>query len=507
MGNVFVCLAVSLVHWITANMEHSLLQGGRKMTANALSLDSLESRARVVGHVDLAQEPERPADGNVSADDFLTDQAASPWSSEQVQRDLDRVLAEILELQTENRWDDIIALFHPVPEKLPELVESGMENEVRLKVGFTLCRAGRHAEAITCLTPVTEQDPENGMAHYTLAYTALDALFTVRTSRQPMARKEKKGLIEASHSHFQEACRLRPESVTFFYRHAVLYKEIENKKQRAIPLFEQAIANWERKDDETRKKHHQQFPKYIKAMYHLASCFLANGMPSRSLDLIEKVIELDRDRDHMQPVFKHFAMGKILHALGRPEKALEHLEVAAYRADRGQAVDFVYELAARCGLVLKQPERAAKYISRIPSSHRRPYVRWTEADVLVAQGRKTNALKVLAATAERDRRSRHKALIRMARIQLTTGQFDESVRLSSEAAEFCRNTFGNPSHEALFWQAAGLYRLDRFAESLKIVEDLEGRRFRYPNFSRLAQLVRKAASGSGKDKNMFALVK
>lgn len=242
-------------------------------------------------------------------------------------------------------------------------------------------------------------------------------------------------------------------------------------------------------------------------MYHLASCFPANGMPSRSIGLIEKVIELDRDRDHMKPVFKHFAMGKVLHALGRPEKALEHLEVAAYRADRDQAVDFVYELAARCGLVLEQPERAAKYIDRIPPSHRRPYVRWTEADVLVARGQRDKALKVLAATAERDRRSRHKALIRMARIQLTAGKFDEAVQLSNEAAEFCRHTFGNPSHEALFWQAAGLYRLDRFAESLKIIAELEEHHFRYPNFSRLAELVRKAASGTGTDKGLFALVK
>ncbi len=242
-------------------------------------------------------------------------------------------------------------------------------------------------------------------------------------------------------------------------------------------------------------------------MYHLGSCFLKNGMPGRSLALVEKVIELDRDRDHMQPLFKHFAMGKILHALGRPEQALEHLEVAAYRADKGQAVDFVYELAARCGLILDQPERSAKYIDRIPASRRRPYVRWTEADVLVARGRKEKALQVLAASAERDRRSRHKALIRMARIHLTLAGFDEAARLSSEAADFCLKTFGNPSHEALFWQAAALYRLGRFTEACKIIADLEERRFRYPNFSRLAQLVREAIADTEKKSSLFSLVK
>ena len=476
------------------------------MTANALSLESIDSRARVVGHVDLGQEPKAPVAGNDAGADFLDDQAASPWSGDQLQLDHNRALSEISELQSENRWDDIINLFHPVADKLPELEDSGMAGEVRLKVGFALGRAGRHAEALACLTPVTKQDPENGMAHYSMAYTALDALFTARTSRQPMARREKIRLLETGHTHFQHACRLRPESVTFFYRHGVLYKDIENKTRRAIPLFEQAIANWERKDAETRKLHHQQYPKYIKAMYHLASCLLDNGMAGRSRSLMEKVIEQDRDRDHMHPVFKHFAMGKILHALGRPEQALEHLELAAYRTDKGQPLDFVYELAARCGLVLEQPERAAKYIDRIPAARRRPYVRWTEADVLLARGRREQALQVLAATAERDRRSRHKALIRIARIHLSTGNFAEAERVCTEAAEFCRKTFGNPSHEALFWRAAALYRLGRFQDARKIVVDLTDRRFRYPNFNRLIRLVHEACRGAEKDKKPFSLV-
>ena len=65
------------------------------MTANALSLDSMDSRARVVGHVDLVQESEAPAAGAAVDDDFLGRQAASPWTGDQLQRDLDRVLAEV----------------------------------------------------------------------------------------------------------------------------------------------------------------------------------------------------------------------------------------------------------------------------------------------------------------------------------------------------------------------------------------------------------------------------
>ncbi len=136
----------------------------------------------------------------------------------------------------------------------------------------------------------------------------------------------------------------------------------------------------------------------------------------------------------------------------------------------------------------------------------RCYVRWTEADVLLAAGRRNEALQVLAASAERDRRSRHKALIRMARIHLADGQSEEALRSSREAAEFCRLTFGSPSHEALYWQAAALYLLNRFGEALAIVKELEEHRFRYPNFRRLAELVRKADAGTGREGRIIALV-
>ncbi len=462
------------------------------MTAASLVQNLSGQKARVVGHVDLPAEPS--GQDRRDSDNFLADQAAAPWTGERLQRDLDRVIAEIAELQTANRWDDIIALFHPVAEKLPELADCGLADEVRLKVGFALCRAGRHDEALACLEPVTGTDPENALAHYTVAYTALDALFTARGMRQPMPPGEKKRLKAVAREHFDEACRLRPDSVTFFYRYGVLCKEIQGNTRRAIPLFEQAIANWEGKDAETRERQHQQYPKYIKAMYHLASCLLRESRPGRSLSLIERVIELDRDRDHMHPLFKHFAMAKVLHALGRPGDALQHLEVAVHRAESGQPLDFVHELAARCALAMGRLERAARHIGQVPAARRRPFVRWTEADILVARGRTEEALKVLAASAERDRRSRHKALVRMARIHLTRGRFAEAEQLSRDAVEFCRQCFGNPSHEAMFWQAAALYRLDRAGEALAIIEELEQLRFRYPNFARLAGLVRQAAA-------------
>ncbi|WP_456473305.1 tetratricopeptide repeat protein [Desulfolithobacter sp.] len=475
------------------------------MTSSVLQAKLSES-ARIVGQVQIPEnraQNEQLLSGQ-AREDFIIDMAANPWSGDLLRQELSRILAEIGELESENRWEDIVSLFHPVQDKLPELTDSGMVDGVRLKIAFALGRAGRHDDAVHCLEPVVKNDPENHLAHYNLAYTLLDQLFTARTNRQAIPPKEKSRAIEKAHKHFRLACELKPESVTFFYREGVLFKEIENKPRKAIPLFEKAIANWEQLDDETRKNSHQQRPKYIKSMYHLASCLLQCGRPERSRSMMEKLLRADRDRNYMHPLFKHFAMGKIMHALGRPKEALEHLEVAAYRADRGQATDFVHELAARCALLLGQPERAAKYIDRVPVSRRRPYVRWTEADVLVARGRKKEALKVLDSAAERDRRGRHKALLRMARIHLSGGNAKKALELSIQAAEFCAHTYGSESHEAMFWQAAALYRLERFPEAQKMISALEQRGFQYPHFRRLAGLVRHQAgkqSSSGKSPN------
>jgi tetratricopeptide (TPR) repeat protein len=185
-------------------------------------------------------------------------------------------------------------------------------------------------------------------------------------------------------------------------------------------------------------------------------------------------------------------MGKILHALGRPGAALEHLETALIRAERNQPVDFACELAARCALQLADPDRAARHIDRAAKGRSRPYIHHTQADVLLAQGKPDQALVLLARSAEHDRRSRHKSLIRMGRIHLGHGRPGEAEQCCRRAVEFCRTTFGNPSHEAMFWQAAALYQLNKPEKAAAILAELRAHTFRYPNLNRLTNMVNQA---------------
>ncbi len=225
-------------------------------------------------------------------------------------------------------------------------------------------------------------------------------------------------------------------------------------------------------------------------MYHLASCFLKCQQPASSKILLEKLIKEDQNRDHMSPLYKHFAYAKTLHALGENKDALDHLETAAARASRTDNIDYVHELAGRCALILQKIERAWKAISRIPEKRKRPYVRWTESDILVARGRYSQAVQILEKSAERDRRSRHKSLIRVARICISVAEYEKGMDAARRADMFCSNTYGNGSREAQFWLAAALYRLERYDDAENIVSDLIRRSFHYPNLRKLAELIR-----------------
>lgn len=457
-------------------------------------------QAKVVGHIQLPPQSQpscpssTPAVPPTASGSFLCDYTGFAADSGQLCREHSRVIHEIFALQAENRWQDIIELFHPVDDKVPELVAAGMEIDIRAKVAFALVRLHRAEEAIATLLPAAERQPDDAMIRYTIGYAALDELFTARTERRIIPGKRKKELINLAHDHFAAARALRPESVTFCYREAILYKEIEGKTKLAAPLFEQAIANWERQSPQEQEQHHQQRPKYVKSLFHLASCLLDARRASRSLQLLQQLEQEDRDRNYLHPLFRHFAMGKVLHALNRDKEALEHLETAGHVAEPHQPTDFVWELAARCALRLQQVDRAGGYVAKVPAHRRRPFVRWTEADVLAASGRVAEAMQVLRQCGERDRRSRHVSLIRLSRLLLGQHSYEQAQEAAVQAVRFCEETYGNPAKEALFWQAACLHLLGRNREAREILATLEEGHFQYPHFRRLVDAVRAASA-------------
>ncbi|OCC14961.1 hypothetical protein DBT_1756 [Dissulfuribacter thermophilus] len=407
-----------------------------------------------------------------------------------------RLLSEIKELERECRWDAIVALCHPLEEKYPAIVESGLDIAIRKSLSFALVNAGRHMEAIGVLKSALRAEPEDYMVHYGIAYASYDALYRNKNRQLLLKPAEKQQLIELAHTHFKRCQQLSPGRVTPFYRDGMVFKEIEDKPRKAIPLLQKAVANWRCLSREEKKTRHQERPKYIRALYHLGSCLLKDSRPRKAHEVMAQMLNEDRDTDFVSPIFKHFGMAKVLFQLLKYEDAIKHLEVAirASEADAknlgGYVPDYVLELKAACLSRLKEPASALKVLKAIPEKKRRPYVRWREAEALVFMGKKEDAISVLNKALERDNRSRHKTLLRLSRIECSLGHFDAAILSAKKAAQFYRNTYGNPLKEADFLIAIAMFNKGEHERALHLMEGLKQDADKIPGFSKTYQKMR-----------------
>lgn len=428
-------------------------------------------------------------DSTPSPDDFLTTLAELGVKEERLRAERTRLLGEVSALRAENRWEDIIALCHPVEEKAPELDSLGLATPLRAEAAFALGHLGRYDEALELYRRCVAEQPDNFHHHAGLAYTAYDSLYAAKGRQLMLHPAERKGRIELAHRHFAAAQALRPHQVTNYYRQGMLFKKLQGKPDEALPLFETAVRNWETYSPEQQKARHQERKNYVKALYQAASCHLAAQRPTPALELLSRCLREDEESGHFSVVHKYFALGKVYFELGDLPQALHALEFAALKANP-EDDDFVFELMARLHLTRGAADKAWEAVNRVPPRRRRPYFRWTEADVLTARGEWDRARKVLMEAAERDRRGRHKALIRLARLEFRQGRYDQCRHWAGEADRFFQSLFQNPCGDALFWQTAALLRLNRLDEAEAKAEELAKCLPHYPHLGRLRQLIR-----------------
>lgn len=402
---------------------------------------------------------------------------------------LGRVLAEIATLQAQNRWQDILELFHPVEDREPALVAHGLDTEVRSSLGFVLGQLKRFDQALAELRICVQRDPENFRYRSSLGYTLMSSLQAANAREIILPGQEKKARLQEAHDHFRKAQAILPDRVTPFYREGRLFKDFDRKPDKALPLLAQAVRNWEEYSTETRMSRHQERKNAVKARYALASCMIAEGQAASALEHVRTVIEEDARTSYLKSEHKHFAEGKALHALGRFGEALKALDAAALFTNPTDG-DYIHELAGRCHLSMGNPDLGLQAVERIPQKARRSYVRWTEADCLVALGRTDDARRILLSSCERDRRGRHKGLIRLARIAYNQGNFAEVTAFAEKAVAFHMETYSTPCPDGLFWQAVAALRSGQRERALSFERDLAAHRPLYPWLPKLRQALR-----------------
>lgn len=178
-------------------------------------------------------------------DEFLNEEELFLFKRDAAERCLKEALLEIDDLIRQKRWEDAISIFYPVSDKLPELLKYDLDIPIREKLGFILGQLNRFDEAIKELNLCIQKDPNNFFLRSSLAYTAYNSLYAAKNQDIFLSGKAKEDRIKLAHRHFQAAQRLRPDGVTNYYREGMLYKQLENKDEKALPLFHKAVANWD----------------------------------------------------------------------------------------------------------------------------------------------------------------------------------------------------------------------------------------------------------------------
>jgi len=400
------------------------------------------------------------------------------------------VLADIEELAGENRWEDIISLYHPAEEKVPELIQAGLDQKIRQKIAFALGQVRQFDEAIKVLKICVNVDPDNFYSRASLAYTAYNSLYAARNREIFLAGKIRAGRIALAHENFEKARALRPDGVTNFYRQAMLYSQIENKPEPAMALFNTACSNWENLSEKEQSRRHQEKKNYIKSLYRSASLLLDSGNGFAALDRIKKCLEQDEQTNYISLGFKYFALGKVHFCMEDYEQARTALLFALQSSAKGRPKDFIYELLARTWLALGKIDQALETIEKVPEKFRRPYYRWTEADVLCSAGQYDRAKKVLAEVTGRDNRSKHISLLRLVKIDYTLEAYEQAMHRAEQAIAFFREKWGNTYYEGLFWQALCTFKSGHIKESEILVTELESQCRFFPKLDKLAAMIR-----------------
>lgn len=427
----------------------------------------------------------------VTEDEFLSIDDLVPVKREAAERSLKRTLTEMAELTTEKRWGEMLEIFYPVDEKIPELSEHNLDAEIRAKTAFALGQLKRFDEAIRELDICIQKEPDNFHYHSSLAYTAYNSLYAARNREILLSGKVRIERLELAHTHFKKAQGLRPDGVTNYYREGMLFRQIENKEDKALPIFQKAVSNWEKLSAEEKNERHQERKNYIKALYHLSGCLLVRGRAERALEFIKRCLSEDEKTNYFSLLYKYFALGKVLFNMNSFSEAKDAL-LFALKCGSNQPVDFVYELLGRTYLAMDKRDRAIEMIRRVPEKKRKPYISWTESDILCALKDYSGAREVLIRCQERDRRSRHKALIRLAKLEYILGNFHQSLKHAEEAAKFFNDKWGGIFYDGIFWQALSSYRAGEHGRACELSEMLKSLKPHYPGLNRLLERLSQA---------------
>ncbi len=438
-----------------------------------LIVETIQRTVEKKDRADISDFPCRSKDPVLPTDLNLESLAKYAFILEDYKNRIKNIINEISELKRQRRWSDILDLFHPLEEKEPLLVNYKLDFFIRQEIAFSLCQVGKFDDAIKEYEKCLILEESSFKIYAALLYTIYNRLLAIKTNKLTILPNEKKELIKKAERYFVKAIAIKPDSITIHYRYASLLKNFTENLESAAEHFKIAVSNWEGLQDDQKKKRHQEFKNYIKSLYGLACCKLELGQPKEAHYYITNCITHDSESGFILPQNKGFTLAKVLVALNDFRAASGVLLEAKNHIKNKGSIDYLLELLARIYLRLGLFEEALRTIEEIPVQKRRPYVVWTEAEILYSMGKCDKAKSILKKCAEHDRRAAHKALIKLARISFLERDYRQAMHYVNSANDFHMNTYGTPCFDALFWKVAILLRTNQVDKAKEEYSELK----------------------------------
>ncbi|MCF8075926.1 MAG: hypothetical protein K9K63_08180 [Desulfotignum sp.] len=141
---------------------------------------TLESAARIIHRPETPSAPAAPAETESQTDLFTQEELFGVKKGQYIKKARSRVMADIESLSGNCRWQDIVSLYHPVEEKLPELDQADLADMVKEKIASAMGHLKQFDDAISLLAACIRNHPDNFYTRSSLAYTAYSSLFAAK---------------------------------------------------------------------------------------------------------------------------------------------------------------------------------------------------------------------------------------------------------------------------------------------------------------------------------------
>ncbi len=357
---------------------------------------------------------------------------------------MQRLDKEIAALIKENKWQEIINLLNPV-------IENGDFSVTNLKnLGFAHSRLGHHHKARKYYKMWMQKEPDKAQPYYNMGYTFYD-----------------QGKWKEAIHWFDLALERYPDYMLCLYRKGMALF-FWDKIPKAAKSLQIAVNIYKTIHDPDLQRRMAKY--YYRSTFYLGKCELNQGSAVMAQIWFEK--NLEDQRHYVKPLFVRYNLAKAYLKSKDYAKAEQIIQTLAPHYENKE---WLFDIWGRILHNMRQHRLAIEKFSMALKVRMLPYILIHRAGSYFEMGDMELAKQDLYEALRRDRKGRHKILLKLAEIAMEQKQFSKAENLAKRAMEFKKKIYDVDYANAHYFLYKLYDRMDKTEESieeLKLAEKL-----------------------------------